>query len=527
MDEPKLTAQQRFDLLDMTRFKSYIQEAFADVISDILGAAHHNEAATGFLQKKPLMVKNFNITKVGSPSLQMKVERTWVGGADGTYSAHVYDQNGSRITGPNSPASRNITVAAAPGATTRYLMVRRVATDDTSEARKFYTSSGGHTTTNVNTRTIDDYELQDSTTSADSDATLSSAGWIDIATFQTNGTTDINSGPTALAPSIERALLTWASAPPAADQTIVTVFENIQALVQLMKQIRYGEGSGRTWTDEILNDASFDEEGGIRWGKGDTLGTGKSAVYTRAQGADEVVTDSNATAAALTDLEPHMAGPFLARAADSTYGHTYASAIGSDNPATITREWSYNCSMMTPIGNNAATNHIDPWSAAVNPAANPDTWYLYVDLGAPATGANNQYRMYYNNGTGKMAGLNCAIVLPDLCQIEEISWRVDFQMHLGANGFLKCYTSARDQGGWVVTQTYDYSSGGIFSAGGAGNVVTYSSGSHIHTPSTNNFYQTTLSFYTSGGVPNTATGTLVHVNGVYVKVNIREASYVY
>ncbi|MHC4716781.1 MAG: hypothetical protein ACYS5V_07420, partial [Planctomycetota bacterium] len=396
MDEPKLTAQQRFDLLDMTRFKSYIQEAFADVISDILGAAHHNEAATGFLQKKPLMVKNFNITKVGSPSLQMKVERTWSGGADGTYSAHVYDQNGSRITGPNSPAFRNITVAQNPTATPRYLMVRRVATDDTSEARKFYTSSGGHTTTNVNTRTIDDYELQDSTTSADGDATLSSAGWIDIATFETDATPDIDVGPTALSPSIERALLTWASAPPAADQTLVTVFENIQALVQLMKQIRYGEGSGRTWTDEILNDGSFDEEGGIRWGKGDTLGTGKSAVYTRVQGASEIVTDSNATAAAESDLSYHMSKGVYASEVDpaNNKGFMYVNAFGSITPKEVTKYYDVSTIDMEPNPLTGLT-HKSPIEIFDSPSGTPKQWYP-----SNTTGANRTWNIYIANASG-------------------------------------------------------------------------------------------------------------------------------
>jgi hypothetical protein len=323
MDDIKLTAQQRFDLLEMTRLRSYIQEAFADIISDIFGAAHHNDGAAGFLQKKPLIVRNFNVTEFGGPSLVLRAERTWTGGADGTHSAHIYDQSGSRITGPNSPAFRDLTVAAAPGATTRYLMVRRVVggTDDTPEVRKFYTSSGGHASTNVNTRTIDDYELQDSTTSADTDATLSAAGWVDIATFETDGAADINVGPVILPTDVERDLLTWAVAHPAADQTIITLFENIQVLVQLMKRMRIGEGA-RVWTDDITNDAAFDEEGGLRYGKGDTLDTGLSDVHTRVQGASEIVTDCNKTAAVLGDLEDHMSSVYYARP-PATYGYRY------------------------------------------------------------------------------------------------------------------------------------------------------------------------------------------------------------
>jgi hypothetical protein len=525
MDEPKLTAQQRFDLLDMTRIKAYIQEAFADVISDILGAAHHNEAATGFLQKKPLMVKNFNITKVGSPSLQMKVERTWVGGADGTYSAHVYDQNGSRITGPNSPAFRNITVTAAPTGTPRYLMVRRVATDDTSEARKFYTSSGGHSTSNVNTRTIDDWELQDSTTSADGDATLSSAGWIDIATFETDATPDIDVGPTALSPSIERALLTWASAPPAADQTLVTVFENIQALVQLMKQIRYGEGSGRTWTDEILNDASFDEEGGIRWGKGDTLGTGKSATYTRAQGADEVVTVSNATAAALTDLEPFMASPCIARAPTASQGHTYATAIGDDTAVVVTKEWSYDPSHFT-VANVSTVTSVDPWSAANTPSSNPNTWYIKDNT---VSGRDVEYALYYSNAVTHCTGLSCPLILPDGCAIEEISWDINIVSNMGSNDLLKLQLLYDDNnsGPAIATSTYSYNSGGVYQSGGATDATVFTGQTYIYSPSALKYYKTSLYLYEQSASPNAPTGTLIEVRGVYVKLKIREASYVY
>ena len=524
MDDVKLTAQQRFDLLDMTRLRSYIHEAFADIISDIFGAAHHNAGAAGFLQKKPLIVRNFNITEFGGPSLVLRAERTWTGGADGTHSAHIYDQAGARITGPNSPVYRDLTVAAAPGATTRYLMVRRVVggTDDTLEARNFYTTAGGHATTNVNTRTIDDYELQDSVTSADTDATLSAAGWVDIATFETDGAADINVGPTALATDVERALLTWAVAPPVADQTILTLFEDIQALVQLVKRMRIGEGT-RVWTDNITNDAAFDEEGGIRYGKGDTLDTGLTDVYTRVQGASEIVTDCNKTAAVLGDLEDHMSSICYTRPASAGYGYRYATAIGSVTEAEEDRIWTYGAASFLPVPDDGFTP-VDPWTVAANPVANDNHWYVVPIAGLPKTPI---WAVHYDPSVnvGDTDGLGCSITLPPLCQIDEVAWYVDFVNHLGNNDFLFCRATV--SGGLSSTKNYTHADGGIFSAGGTGLVVAYDTGTHVYSPTSSTTYHAELVFYASGGVPNTAVGTLVRVYHLYVKVNIREASYVY
>jgi hypothetical protein len=531
MDDIKLTAQQRFDLLEMTRLRSYIQEAFADIISDIFGAAHHNDGAAGFLQKRPLIVQPFKVTKVGAPSVTMLIERSWSVGADGTLTAHVYDQSGSRITGPNSPVSRTAVVTAAPTGTPRFLMVRRVVggTDDTPEVRKFYTSAGGHASTSVNTRTIDDYEWQDSITSADTDATLSAAGWVNVATFETDATPDIDVGPTMVVPSVERDLLTWAVAHPAADQTIVTLFENIQVLVQLMKRMRIGEGA-RVWTDDITNDAAFDEEGGLRYGKGDTLDTGLSDVHTRVQGASEIVTDCNKTAAVLGDLEDHMSSVSFARPASAGYGHRYATAIGSTTEAVETKYWDVSPIVWRSIPSNGANLVLkDPWELEeirIAAGAYENQWYL--------DGALGEWNLTYKFATSSLTNiLLIPIQVPHNSRIMKVHFLLDSDIAFDGGDVLKFQTNFRyvskSSGGYTTVKdnTYDNSDGSPFD-GTPGEVVIFdaiSGGDTLQTAdNTARTYFARL-YLTSAGDP----GVVPDLRAMTATITtyIREASHVY
>jgi len=373
MDEVKLTAQQRFDLLDMTRLQSFIKNGFAHMARLVMGARNHYGLSSGdWGGKAPLIAYPYLPIKQGAPSLTLRVNREFsVGGV--TFEAAVYDKDGERVGGPNSPTYRDLTVVAAPGSVDRYVQIRRVATNDTSEPRKFYTTGSGKTTQTVDTRTIDDYEVQDSTTSADSDATLRDAGWVDVAVFQTNGTDDI----TLLYVYEQypmRDILSWAAVPPYSDVTPIGVFEWLAGLRQIAKRMRFGAGAlSREWNDDPLTDGCFEEGdssnsagGGVRFG--DPTG-GLSDVFIRQ--INDVVTVGVNTMSSLAALRDFMARGVYAEDADPSNGkgHLYGtSGLGPSSPSVIIKPYSVPACDFRPDGPQ------DPWTVGSAPSVNVNEW---------------------------------------------------------------------------------------------------------------------------------------------------------
>jgi hypothetical protein len=138
--------------------------------------------------------------------------------------------------------------------------------------------------------------------------------------------------------------------------------------------------------------------------------------------------------------------------------------------------------------------------------------------------------MYYDptSETGDTASLICGITLPFNCRVTDVSWRVELQNHLGNNDYLFIKAGFLKSSGVVIgSVAHNYASGGIYSAGGTGYVAAYSSGTHAFQPDIDITYFAYLGFYASGGLPNTAVGTLIHVTQLYVKTEITEASHVY
>lgn len=528
MDEVKIVAQERFDLLDITRLQSYVQAALGKVASGIAGAAnHYNQSAGDYGCKCPLVITPFGIT-VGMPSLVFNVYRSYLS-AGRTIEALVFDKDGMRVGGPHSNKEKSITVAALPGAVDRYVHIRRVPRDDTPEPRKFYDKTSGKTTVTVDTRTIDDYELQESTTSADSNAALRDAGWMDFLVFQTNGV-DTVSSYTRRERHFLRDVLTWAIAPPAPDYVPGGLIEYVSGLRQMIERMRYGAGvSSREWSDDPSCDACFEEGdppnligGGIRFG--DIAGTPGTYFLRQVNG---VLIYGVSAMLALTDLRPLMAQEILARGCDpaNNEGHTYATAIAGGAKAIIDKYWNIPTAMWTPT----ADASVDPWSAG---PTTHNAWYISSTV--------FRWRIYWNPGApATSAQLLVPIHVPHGCRLVRAVLALDvlaaFPAGLDFVCGLKIINFPAGSIAYQSTHIYNVASGGIWSATGQDVELAFDSvggpeapeviDNNIEAPSpAGHSYCLYMYLDDSTGV---APNNYISVLGATVKTEIREASHVY
>jgi len=343
MDEIKLTANQRFDLLDMTRLKSYIQTGFAELMRQVMGEPYHySGVATWDRTDAPLVFRDFSVSHGGAPSLVFTVSRVWTGLYSKTYEGTMFDKDGYRIGGPNSATSKQLTVAAAPGSTTRYLMIRRALTDDTPEPRKFYSSSTGKYTTTVNTRTIEDWEIQENANSASTTAALRDAGWIDLVSFQTNGTDDITAQTTINSDIMFRDILTWALGATLPDQGFYGGYSSIPTMISGLRQMLSLLRGDSDWSDDPANHAEFHSEGGLRFGSGDTSDSGKYNLYLSALSPNVVAVSDEDMPTALTDMEILNAKGIVTEGPPSpaaNKGYIYTDTFGTFTPLILEREF--------------------------------------------------------------------------------------------------------------------------------------------------------------------------------------------
>lgn len=522
MDEPRIVAQQRFDLLDMTRLKSFVHDAISDVMRKVLGDPHHYDASSGdYFGKRPLLVKNFDINKVGSPSLTLKVDRTWTDSGQ-SKEACIYDKDGKLLTGLSSVTTRNITVAATPGSTNRWVQVRRVSTDDTPEPRKFYDSATGKYTQSTDTRIIDDWELQESTTSADTDATLRDAGWIDICNFLTNGTDDITI-VSANVPTLERPPLTWVTSPPDVDQDLSTVMDRLAGLTQMVRRIRYGkESSSRSWSDDPDTDACFEEGdslntagGGIRFG--DHTG-GLSDVFLRQ--INDVLVYGNKTMTNLGSLKQAMFKGVFSESPDpaNAKGHMYSTSLGSTTPIAVVKPWDIHTALWKPT----ADAGVDPWLAGSSShncwriEQNSMNWLIYWSPGGAATSAIIIIPIQVPHGSRLVkAVLSADILVAFPAGLDFVCGVRHKNRHSGSITTLSTYT-------------YNVGSGGIWSATGAGGVDAFTSGD---TPKViDNDPDTGESYYIYGYLDDSsgvAANNYIKLIAAGVNTEIREASHTY
>jgi len=104
MDETRIIADQRLDLIDHTRLMTQLQEAFGDILGWLLGnPQYYSTASATDTQARPLIVYNFDFSNPAG--LQIKVDREWTSGGD-NLNALIYDKDGQRLTGPNSPTTQ-------------------------------------------------------------------------------------------------------------------------------------------------------------------------------------------------------------------------------------------------------------------------------------------------------------------------------------------------------------------------------------------------------------------------------------
>lgn len=277
MDKIKVSANQRFDLTDMLRFiDTFLPEGIGHLISKLLGNANYY-TGTPDARKRPIIVKNFDMS---TATLTVTINRTWSTDEE----AIIFDKDGYRLTGPNSQTTDTYIVTSTPTAVDRYLIARRVDKETSSEARAFYTAVLGRYTANTNTKIVDEWEVSEmnaefgSNVSAASHATAQNSGWVDIATFQSNGTIISSFTPK------DATVFEYASPITAGATTTAwyrNYFDYIVGLGQLASRLR----DDRKWYTDFRYDAAFEEEGGIRFAGGGTASQGLKDAFLRVVGS--------------------------------------------------------------------------------------------------------------------------------------------------------------------------------------------------------------------------------------------------
>lgn len=547
MDESRITANQRHDLIDRVRMNTSLQDAFGRIVNRLFGNPESFTAAARDTLERPMLLDNFAFSLPGG--MQIQVDQTYVVGAD-NHEACVYDTDGNCLTGTNAVTPKIYVVPnpiPGPGVS-RYLIARRAATDSTNEGRKFYTASSGETTANTNTQTFDDWEISEpqaegepALDSASGNVNLRDAGWIDVAVFQTDGAANItlvgavNPLPLAVSP------LTWAVGPPDADRAPLNITEWIGAIAQILGYLRAGALGNREWWYDPVDDACFEEGGGLRFNDG--AGTLQNA-FIRLIGAalDQITATPNAPANA--DDLLHLRGRAV-YAGDATgdpdvtagSGFIYTDdPDGPSNPYEVQKFYSVDASGMFP-GNGVA--NVDPWSSLGVGTLN--NWYLSSVIGAAGEQTRGLAPWDTNLGWGIVAQFAAPVnpgfpglyiplsMLPSGSRLDNVELRLSTS-GMNAAHFLNLF---------IVRRAFDFTAGTVqvLNAGGApvpttfpvaGNqtiveAVALGGGLEFVDTSTYAYYAVVLPSATGAFGPSDK----LRITDARAQVTIREASHVY
>lgn len=527
MDEIKLTANQRFDLLDMTRLKSYIQEAFAQLMVGAMGDYYHFNAISGYDRlDAPFIGLQFLAQAGTTPSLVFTVKRVWTGLYSKQYAAIVFDKDGYRVGGPNSATSKQLTVAATPGSTTRYLMIRRVITDDTPEPRKFYDSTTGKYTTTVNTRSIDDYEIQENVNSARSNAALRDAGWIDIAEFQTNGTDDINSVTAVNGSIMFRDILTWSLGTTYPDQATYGGYDSIPNMISALRQmVGLLRGDSDTF-DDTSNHAEFESEGGFRFGSGDTADTGKQSRYLRSLGAAKVVSPCSVS---LPTIMAHLAslganGVFAAVPSGSAQGYRYAASPGTETPTIVDKFY-----VVNPIQYHPNQWTKDPYD--VVPGSDYNYWFMNEPTGPRISRLLWELRYDALISDGRFLLIPLSVLYDS--RFSEIAVTVTTVQAFSANVDMVTTFYKQDLTDNSITtleaKTFNTGNGGIFTTPGTTQITVFDGSTDgYETNDTENYlYGLGIQIQDDGVVGGFTDYPQIRIGPTRITTQIREASHVY
>jgi len=406
MDEIKVTSQQRFDLIDMTRLISRISEQMDYIQGTLLGNTDYYETPADDLAKRPFFVAPFQCTILGpATNLTIQVEQEW---NDGLYDreAIVYGSDGKRLTGPNATKTKSIVVAAAPYSTIRYIQARRVpgGQDNNYESRHFYSDTAGHYMASVYTTNEDEWELQESTTYARTDPVAAAAGWIDIGFFQTaSGPDQLTVVADYFSDFVVPDPFAWTTPLLGPDYGAQNIGTAILGLMQIVAEMRNGAGGllARAWDYDPSGDARFEPFGGIQFGDGhvgvgavvDTFlrarpGSGPSVFDQLTATKEDPTTLSVSQILKMLRAKGFFAGGAPGDVIDvaTGKGYIYSDVVDEcyNNPVAIDKYLQIDASGMLPGPGNT-----DPWDAPTD-----NNFYLGIETaarGTQITGASPNY----------------------------------------------------------------------------------------------------------------------------------------
>lgn len=541
MDKPKLAANQRFDLVDMTRLITGIDTGFLQAFRDVLGyGGYYSGGAGDYLPYKANMFHGFRITSAGG--LNLTIAREYTNGGL-TYEALAFDKDGYRVGGPRSATTKSLVFADV--LTTMPIIARRVASNTTTETRQYYSASLGKYSVTGTTETVDDWEVDLSRNQgvgdvfAANNTTLRDAGWIDIGTVAGDGAGGVstivdkseagNRNPEFLTDDT----LSWAAA-PAADDSVrrpTNLAEAFMALRQLVARMRWGTsaGAGRLFDDRPTYDAAFEEEGGIRFAGGETAIAGLQNSYIRAIGSgsgyDLLVATPNSPADA-DDFNFYRALGFLAGGASSNQidpanavGFCYSNDASGKSVIGVEKNWNVSPIQMCPQGDQE-----DPWAVA---ASTHNVWYL-ERLGFPP-----RYIIYWDPGALNGMYLFAPIYVPDGTFVDTIDWDVEVQATFPSDLDFQCgvrrvdKTDGSEADVGPAANTYNATSGTPWDGTGVPDVTKAEALNTANGFSIDNAtysYVAWCRLYDNSGV---AANTYIHILGLTIKCYIREASHVY
>lgn len=526
MDIIRPTANQRFDLVDIQRLLTFLQEAFGYIHGAKFGdLEYYTTGAAADTEKRPLLVSGFKITKTGTPSLTVNIYREYTYSGE-NFQALAFDKDGYRIAGPTSPTSYPLTLTASP--VVGYFICRRKATDGTNETRQYYSTALGKYTQTTDTITYDDWEVAQSDTSARSTASLRDAGWIDIGEYITNGTDDItNLDYHTVDPSTGDAtravinkFLKWTVSPPDPDRLPANLFEVISGISQILARMRYG-AFGRDWYEDPSDDACFDADGGLRLARGGVL----QSVYIRNPYSNQVSIQQN-TASDADDLRFFRSTAIITgdnnRAGypdpDNTVGFLYSDDLdGASNLVTVRRYINiHGCDFLPPDNLN-----IHPWTL---PSSGLNAW-CYTGGGYVNKFSYWVYPWSTGSATNSSA-LKVPLNLPDKCRLYRVGIRLASTSGMHSNeelgvaiveGQYGATVNIMNTGGTITWTNY-----------GAGNSTHWQTVDTTTYPSIdpqNKTYYAAIFTRAIGAIPSQSYDFKIF--SLRVDIDIREASWVY
>jgi len=538
-DEIRPQANQRLDLVDITRWKAFLQEAFGNALGDVLGDPRYFIGAAANMLERPVIHTNFEFTVGGA--LQIDVAQSYTIGAD-NYEALIFDSDGYRLVGPNStsPQSFIVTNIAIQGVD-RYLIARRVATDASNESRKHYSAAAGEYSANTDTVTYDDWEISESldevalNVPAYSNVALRDAGWIDVATFQIDAVPSVTvvtaNDPFFFAAVGQNLPVTWVAppSPDRPDRMPVNMYDAFTTLCQIVHYMRWGTGATpRGFLSDPTNDGCFEEGGGLRFndGAGNLVNT-----YVRVLAAltNQVTITNNAMADA-DDLQHCRSKSFCTGSLASSglpdpannVGYLYSSLInGISSKTVVPRDWAIDGLLWVP---EEQTNH--PWAV---PAATHNEWKLAVYPWSR--------EIYWNPGGAAVSNIICCPVnVPDLVRLDKIEITVttivafDVPNNLNFKCRLDLFRKATNGVLSCATHTYNNGVGGIWAGAGTDDNVIVFDRSTDAIPETESVDNTNFTYFVTvylDDLAGVAGNIYFTLGGGTAKTLIRESSHVY